>query len=1037
MANADILTASTPESIYKQSRILADVDETAYNQLMREEDPKEEPEKPELPGLAQGLSNALDDLNPTSALKGFVSSVGRDTLHGIRALFSPGESISAAVLSQFHGDQDDSAYEAAADAMYSAITNQPGRDLAAEVAEYQFPNQGKMARAATELGLSLASDPLTYAGAGLLPALRKGIRRVGTGKSLGPLTGAVDDLVETIAPKNADQLYDLARKAEGGDKGAVKQFTKLMGEHAGQWELQAVGRDYHRLTTVGGEGKTIPVAVSRVQKTLQAKRINGDPALFMKELDAPVTNPFRFNELHLNINSPEDVLGLGRVYEHETSKYVEAALKKFPENTIEDGILRGSLKEQHALLADALGDVVNRKLTDVQAFSYRRLLADIGDNVLTQVNKSEMKFRSNVDRLRFYKLVGVREQLRAELSLSKNPASSLLSKLTTASDVKAIKVVQADRAINKIPEILNGQEERYLEKGLANLENGDQVSVFLNQVFSPGSGLKNLEENIHTYWVNSILSGPVTQGRNAIVNGLNVLLKPVEHTAVGDFAAARQQAIGMVEGTMDVFRVMANRAPKQAINYADYRHMHELSANAPRLSNSALRQLSPFEQGWHFVTTNIIGGPTKLLGEADAIFKSIAQRQDIRGQAVNLASRMTEDSSVRKKLIQRFLRNPMQLMQQKSFVNSEKLTFQNPLPDKLTGLHQAVSRFPATKWITPFVKTPLNIATVGIRYTPYAALFKGIRNDIVKGGVEARLAISRMMVMPTATTALAFTMGDNITGGLTGHNTTNEYPPYSVNINGKWFSYRKVEPLRWTLGPAADLKDLYTAIDWDASDALTIWGQAISGVTGAYLKPTMDTLFLNSVADVMAAVADGADGNWGRLERLAQNYLGGMIPNIASQANRLFVDTEAKQLDNFMSTLKNRVPGLTKDLPPKVGFLGEHQEHTLDTKTSPVSTHRVYREMQHLGMAIPPVPRVINSHELNMYERAMFRIYRAAPPDGQSLAASYDQLFSAYEYKSATKEEKKEFIASVANDYNKVARGIILQQNQRLQEKAR
>ncbi len=1039
---ADLTVSATPEAIYKASRLQAETEKTAFAQLMALDfsDPQD-PEKGELPGLAEGLSNALGDLNPVSALKGFTKSVGTDTLHGLRMLFSPGESFSAAVLSQFNEDESDSAMGAAAQAMKAALTNQPGRNLAGEVAEYQFPDQGKAARAATELGLSLVIDPTMYVGIGLIPALRKGIRRVGMGKSHGPFTGAIDDLVENVNPANATELYNLAARAEKGDKAAAKSLETLLGPHAKDWELASVNKDYYRLTTVGGEAETIPVKASRLQKKLQAKRAQGDPVLFLDELDSPVGNPYRFNELHLNMNGPEDVVGLGQIYEAETVKYVEEALKKFPEGTIEGGMIRGTLREQPNLLADSLGEVLNKPLTDIQAFAYRRLLSDISENVLAQVNKSEMKFRSNVDRLRFYKLVGMREQIRAELSLSKNQGSALLSKLTTASSNKAVRVVQAERAINKIPEMLSGAEERYLAQGLANLENGDQATVFLNQIFSPGNAARSLEKNFHTYWVNSILSGPVTHGRNAVVNGLNILLKPVEHAAVGDFAVARQQAIGMIEGTMDVFRIWARRSPKQPMNYKEYRNMHELSAHTPKLSTEAMKQLPLYQKGWHFLTTNIIGGPTKALGEADALFKAVAQRQDVRGQAVNLASRLTQDPAVRKQLIQRFLRNPMQLMEKKAFVNAEKLTFQNPLTDRATGVHQAASRYPATKWLTPFVKTPLNIATMGMRYTPYAPLFKQVRQDILKGGVDADLAIARMMVMPSVATGIAFTLGDNVTGGQNEYNNQNQLPPYSVKIDGKWLSYRKIEPLRWVLGPAADLKDLYNAIDWDASDAQTIWGQAIAGVTGAYLKPVMDTLFLNTVADVVVAVSDGSNGNWGRLIRIAENYIGGLAPNAATQLNRIFIDTDVKQLDDHMSRLKNRVPGLSKTLPPKYGFLGEKQKHSLDVRLSQAGDHRVYLELQLLSMDIPQPPKIINGHELNMYERTYFRAYKANPKmrwSGMvSLADAYDELFETALYREASKDEKRELIQKLSNDYNNIAKQIVVQDNPRLQEKAR
>jgi hypothetical protein len=292
-----------------------------------------------------------------------------------------------------------------------------------------------------------------------------------------------------------------------------------------------------------------------------------------------------------------------------------------------------------------------------------------------------------------------------------------------------------------------------------------------------------------------------------------------------------------------------------------------------------------------------------------------------------------------------------------------------------------------------------------------------------------------MMVTPTMSAAAAMVLGDNVTGGDNAYNNLNQLPAYSIRIDDKWYPYRLIEPLRWTLGPAADLKDLLHNIDWEASDAQTIWTQAIAGVAGAYLKPMMDTLFLNTLADTITAVGDFADGNPGRITGMIENYVLGMVPNAANQINRLFLDDSVHELDGFMAKLKSRVPGLSSTLPSKVGFLGEmNQKQSLGLLPIQASDHRVYVEMQHLGMDIPEPPKVVNGTEMNMTERAYFRIAKANPGVGmQSLAESYDELFKSDIYRAANKEDKAELITKVSNQYNKFAKQRLESQIPRLQ----
>ena len=152
-----------------------------------------------------------------------------------------------------------------------------------------------------------------------------------------------------------------------------------------------------------------------------------------------------------------------------------------------------------------------------------------------------------------------------------------------------------------------------------------------------------------------------------------------------------------------------------------------------------------------------------------------------------------------------------------------------------------------------------------------------------------------------------------------------------------------------------------------------------------------------------------------------------------TQVNRTLLDKGVHEFDNFMSKVKNRVPGLSQSLPPKYGLLGEKQYYGTAAALSSVSSdHPIYPELRRLGQDIPNIPKLVNGHELTMFDRTMFRYYRANPPGMASLADAYETAMTSHYY-MADNATKIELLRNVAYFYNVAARNQTMTENPKLQ----
>jgi hypothetical protein len=224
--------------------------------------------------------------------------------------------------------------------------------------------------------------------------------------------------------------------------------------------------------------------------------------------------------------------------------------------------------------------------------------------------------------------------------------------------------------------------------------------------------------------------------------------------------------------------------------------------------------------------------------------------------------------------------------------------------------------------IVPFVRTPTNILKYAFERTPLAVMSSNVRADIMAGGARRDLALARIsigsMAMAAATVMAAEGM---ITGGgpsdpkLQANLRRQNWKPYSVKIGNKYVAYGRLEPLGMVFGLAADYAE-------------------ITGLAGEELAPEMDNL---ASAIVMSIGRNATSKTWlrGMSEaikamddpdrygnRYIQNYARSLVPSAVAQLERT-ISPELEAVYDYTSAIKSRIPGLSKDLPPRRDLWGD------------------------------------------------------------------------------------------------------------------
>lgn len=258
---------------------------------------------------------------------------------------------------------------------------------------------------------------------------------------------------------------------------------------------------------------------------------------------------------------------------------------------------------------------------------------------------------------------------------------------------------------------------------------------------------------------------------------------------------------------------------------------------------------------------------------------------------------------------------------------AEDAAYQTPLVWGLGArVEKLVRDYPPMRLILPFVSTPVNIYRQAARLSPLGSLqyLAERRYGQLSPEQLQRRKGEVLMGMAFWSGAIYLVTEGRITGG--GPQSIEErknlmatgWQPYSFVVAGAdgkptYISYARLEPIATVLGLTADYADIAGHVD---DNELTEIGVMLAATLA---KNATNKTFLSGISDFFDAMTD-PDRNMTRfLRRMAASAT---VPAAVAQF-ATSGDDSIREAASYIEAVKRRVPGLSKDLPPRRNLLGE------------------------------------------------------------------------------------------------------------------
>jgi len=925
----------------------------------------------EIEELEAELSTAFAEPAPPelSTTKKMLNMLKFDPRYAVEGLGKPFSMISNAALAPIAQGAENltEAFSAAFEAgkeTYNATPDAPEVWQAEKVVERYFPDLEGGKKFVASLVLDTLADPSTTMGFGLGSKIAK------SGKNTSKVAAS------------ADELVDLMRKADSGDLAArgellnkvtdPEKFTKIQDE-----VLTNFRQGTKRLTNVN----SFPVSKENIalEKQILNTRAAGDPVMLTRELaGSRAATPYSFRESYLNLNSPDDVVAFVNKRLNDTRKYFVESLKQAGPYRYRN--INRLLLAQEGILEHNISDKVLAEIGPIRAFNYNLILDDIAANMRQMLANTEMAFGSNVDRVRFFKLLGVREQIRAELTLSTKPASKLLSGLNTRTidGSQAVQNLLVSRAEKMVP----GVESR-LERSLAGPR--------------PGKITSHIQKGL----------ARVTGYSEVVWDGLRAL------------ATFGEQ--------------------KLPANMNEWSGLHELSSRVPQLSADGLRQTDALSRGLHWFSGRL---PMNVLSGSDSWFKALTGRGELCSAAWDRAWKSSTDPVKRRDIYQKLIADPTEAMHLERFNAAEQATFQQELGPAMAKMASAIHGFPGLRWIVPFIKTPSNIAFEGGRMLPIGNVLRTffktskLRADISAGGARAEAALGQLAFSHGVLLAFMLAPTD---GRITGRGSLQrspdalEVPRYSIKIGDKWVSYESNEVMKWLLGFPISMKEIIQQIDFGAEDKVEEFERVMGSAMAAYAGPLAENFWSFTLARVVTGVDKLIrDENPNAILRtIATIATPPVAIGISGQISKT-IDPAIRYTDGLLDQVINKYPGVRQQLPVDVDLLGNKRRHNLGSIWSGINVTSatnddVVLRLRKINGYLPDVPKVRNGVEYSSKERMLMRRWAGEGLPGmlplkQALKITLDDKA----FNEQPVEQQREDIENLVRNYNEAAHSRLL-----------
>lgn len=770
---------------------------------------------------------------------------------------------------------------------------------------------------------------------------------------------------------------------EGPDDG-ISQAGGRIGDEAGQRDIagsagvgggEAVGQDGAGQSGRGaGSGRRDSEAPGgeRSAAGTGIRSEEPDPAVEQRPTpvtDAPGSPNERFGEpasgltdkagnIRLdNLNQPEDVLHAIREAAAENDDFTQAR--------------RGVVSDAEVFdLADSLGmrpgDLSLRQVGQAfnaeQIVAARKLLIETATRTRDAMIKAATG--SEADVLAYGRAKALHRMVQEQVAGITAEAGRAL---------RAFRMLEGEQdiaAVNQFVKQATGRDLFQLRQEAqagAALETPAQVSKFVNDM-SAQTRWQRARSQIISYFINNLISGPITHAAYGVGNTMSALFKAGVTTPVA-------AAIDTLRGASGPDRVYLGEAGAQLYGLA--RGMRDgfvpgweaFKSGVPFMKGEELRQGSFADAFGDTYRPQVIPGmagrileaPGRMVSAIHVVFYGMNYEAEIARQAYRQASAEGLDGEAFNARVADLSQSPPMSMVERAHQEALSMVLMGrprygTMQQKVADL---INSNIILKLAMPFVQIGTNIVGEGlVKHSPLAVLSEEARADLA--GTNGQVARSTQMAkIGVGTGLMAGAMGLAAEGLITGGGPSDPKDaaawrmagnqPYAIRVGETWYPYRKMlGPFGLMIGAAADM---YHAGHLLSEGEQTKAAAAmVFGLSEAVLNET----WMSGASNLMNAARHWDAGGETYLDNVATGFIpfSSALRQVAAQ-----IDPYAREAHGLVDKVRNQVPWLSEDLLPQRDIFGAPMDrHTMmgptDVNNDPVVQR--LEALQEAGHAVFP-----------------------------------------------------------------------------------
>ncbi len=734
---------------------------------------------------------------------------------------------------------------------------------------------------------------------------------------------------------------------------------------------QARGRITPRTRTVDGAVKPNPVAKE-----------------FLDQMEFILPTSKRVKIRMPDLDSENRITNLLNVQ----AEYYRTLFEDAKRGVISDVELR---QKSHRIISDLTiskwkrGEVVNAE----QLFAHLELLAETGNAFVA--------FKDAMIQKKAWDLPETREQalrmlgiildlnVKSMAYLSETGRSLRVPQVEVKGLARAKKIGNIAQALNEASALTDANVTvDQLFESLKALKSGDEMTAL-------GGLWANTKSMFYEFWLNSLLSGPVTLTGNLAGNTVGLANSVLERYIAAGWGAILpgQSRVYFREGNAMVGEILDSLTDAWRSASKVYHEETTVSFSKLDVVNRgawSVENLGDSMMGRFFDTVGyyIVRHPSRMLQGTDQFFKFLAFRASLRAESERLATQQGLKGLEYTREVNRIMTSPevFETVHANAEAFSNYVTFTQNLGErgmKLMAARDAMG--PLGHIAFPFLKTPANVMKhIGERLPLVnvggSLLDKAITGnstalyaDFSAGGARRNMALSKVS-NGMAAAALVWYWAAN--GYITGMGSKDKrqvdalvptgWKEYSIHVPGVGYvGYNRTDPLGGFIAAVASLAQL--------SQGHSLSFEEVDDMAMALVTAYSDTFITRSfvmgfsrVADVMTAMRRGELE--GSMMRFASQTIGSVVPNFFAQANRAFLDNRQTEVDGMLDRAASRVPYFSKGVRPVRNLWGDEVRYAtypgvvgfvVPFEFSKEVDDPEAKEIARIGLRVPEIPKTL------------------------------------------------------------------------------